>query len=559
MLMEMRDDNLLGFLSETVLFQGLDQESLANLTSLFEIVTFGRGEFVISQGDLDESLYILISGKIRLTYQNNQRGDVIKAGLLERGDILNFEMLEPGTKAPFSARTVSSTTLVKINRKNLRTAVKQLPQIYKPLSVLFHSHKLALKKGAHSRFDDETIYYMNRRHPINLVFSLLLPLIFAGITIPLIITFYNSTLMSTGLLLLVVDCIVISLWVLWCIIDWINDYAVITSKRVLFEEKVMFFYHSQHESPMSAILSVTMATTIISRLFSYGDILVRTYTGMIVLPAQRDPAFIGDIVETLWKRNKDTSAEHQKEEVQTTLRRELGLPIENTDEIVDEEQPEDEYARQGAILSFFANVFSLIKEDTDKTTYWTHWIFLIKGLFFPAVLFSGLLVFSMYRTSGMINFMSDKSFYLLFGSLFLLTVLWLLYRYFDWRNDYYVISDEQVLDVYKKPLGREEKNSAQIKNILSIEFKRLGIIGLLLNYGTVYIRVGESTLTFDNVYNPAFIQQKLFRKMELLEQRTKEEREEAERLRMAEMIAAYHQMLTLDKNSTSNIEEIESD
>lgn len=53
-------------------------------------------------------------------------------------------------------------------------------------------------------------------------------------------------------------------------------------------------------------------------------------------------AFIGDIVETLWKRNKDTSAEHQKEEVQTTLRRELGLPIENTDEIVDEEQPEDE-------------------------------------------------------------------------------------------------------------------------------------------------------------------------------------------------------------------------
>lgn len=71
-------------------------------------------------------------------------------------------------------------------------------------------------------------------------------------------------------------------------------------------------------------------------------------------------------------------------------------------------------------------MFSLIKEDTDKTTYWTHWIFLIKGLFFPAVLFSGLLVFSMYRTSGMINFMSDKSFYLLFGSLFLLTVLWLL-------------------------------------------------------------------------------------------------------------------------------------
>lgn len=553
--MEETEDSFVDFLSDNILFHQLDNESLGSLAALFEIGRYDRGAFVIAQNDLDESLYFVLTGKIRLTHQVAGHSDVLKAGILERGDLLNYEMLEPGTKAPFSARALSPVTIAKINRKNLRTVVKQLPQLYHPLSVLFQSHKLAVRKGSHTRFAEESIYYLARRHPIHLGFSLLLPLIFAVITIPLINAFFQSTAMTSGLLLFGLDTIIVLAWILWCIIDWINDYVVITSRRVLFEEKVMFFYHSQHESPMSAILSVTKETTLLGRFFSYGDILVRTYTGMIVLPGQKNPWLLVDFIETLWNRNKHTYEVHEKEEVQITLRRELGLSTEMEEEIPEEDHPTEEYSRKGSILSALANIFSLIKVDESQTTYWTHWIFLIKGLFLPFVMLVGLLIFSMYRTSGLIDFLTDTSFYLLFGIFITITVLWLLYQYFDWRNDYYVISEEQILDVYKKPLGREEKNFAQIKNILSIEFKRLGIIGLLLNYGTVYIRVGDSTLTFDNVYNPAFIQQALFRKMETLEQKLIEEKQVAERNRMAEMIAAYHQMVSKENQSSISQED----
>ncbi len=549
MLMKEKDDAFVDFLSDNILFHHLDNETLGTLSAFFTLVEYDRGAFIINQGELDESLFFILSGKIRLTLQVAGRGEVLKAGIIERGDLLNYEMLEPGIKAPYSARALTPVSIAKIDRRNLRIVVKQFPELYQPLSVLYQSHKMAVRKGSHTRFAEESIYFLARRHPIHLVFSLLLPLFFAAITLPLINAFYRSTEMTSGLLLFGLDLFIVLAWIVWCIIDWVNDYAVITSRRVLFEEKVMFFYHSQHESPMSAILSVTAATSLLGRLFAYGDILVKTYTGLIVLPGQKNPSLIVDIIETLWSRNKTTNSVHEKEEVQTTLRRELGLPIIQSEGVVEDEQPTEEYSKAGSLLSALANVFSLIKEEENQVTYWTHWIFLIKGLFLPTVLFLGLLTFSIYRTSGLINFFSDPSFYLLFGVLLSVTLAWLLYKYFDWRNDYYVISDEQILDVYKKPLGREEKNSAQIKNILSIEYKRLGIIGLLLNYGTVYIRVGDSTLTFDNVYNPAFIQQALFRRMETLEQKSNEERQISERNRMAEMIAAYHQMVSKENQS----------
>ena len=90
---------------------------------------------------------------------------------------------------------------------------------------------------------------------------------------------------------------------------------------------------------------------------------------------------------------------------------------------------------------------------------------------------------------------------------------WWLYQYIDWHNDVYLITSDQVVDVNKKPLGHEDRQAAPLKNILGIEYKRLGIIGLLLNFGTVFIRVGDRQLTFDQVFNPSEVQRELFHRL----------------------------------------------
>jgi hypothetical protein len=119
---------------------------------------------------------------------------------------------------------------------------------------------------------------------------------------------------------------------------------------------------------------------------------------------------------------------------------------------------------------------------------------------------------------------------------------WWLYTYLDWHNDIYLITSEQVVDLNRKPLGKEERRVAPIRNILSVEYRREGIVGLLLNFGTVFIRVGDTTLTFDYVYNPSEVQRELFHRLAQRTVRERQQQADAERERMAEWIGVYHRL-----------------
>jgi uncharacterized membrane protein YdbT with pleckstrin-like domain len=120
---------------------------------------------------------------------------------------------------------------------------------------------------------------------------------------------------------------------------------------------------------------------------------------------------------------------------------------------------------------------------------------------------------------------------------------WWLYQYWDWRNDRYIVTDDQLIDLYKKPLGQEQRRSAPIKNIQTVEFERLGLVSLILNFGTVFIRVGDSTLTFDYVYNPSEAQQDIFERYQQFNQKQKVREKEALRDEVAEWIEIYHEVV----------------
>jgi hypothetical protein len=68
----------------------------------------------------------------------------------------------------------------------------------------------------------------------------------------------------------------------------------------------------------------------------------------------------------------------------------------------------------------------------------------------------------------------------------------------------------------------------------------VGIWGLLFNFGTVTARIGKAQFTFDNVHNPAQVQQDIFARMDERQAQQKEAEAARERARMAEWLAAYH-------------------
>jgi hypothetical protein len=91
------------------------------------------------------------------------------------------------------------------------------------------------------------------------------------------------------------------------------------------------------------------------------------------------------------------------------------------------------------------------------------------------------------------------------------------------------------VDINRHPLGSEEKRTAPVKNIQTVEYKRNGIIALTLNFGTVRIQIGNEELTFDYVYNPSVVQMEIFNHLREFNEHAKH----LEQKRMVDWISTY--------------------
>jgi len=122
----------------------------------------------------------------------------------------------------------------------------------------------------------------------------------------------------------------------------------------------------------------------------------------------------------------------------------------------------------------------------------------------------------------------------------------------DWTNDIYKITPDQILDIERKPLGTEEKKSASLDSILSLEHTRNGILQLIFNYGDVIVNVGQSQFVFKGVNNPDQVHQDVADYMEARERKKREEQVIRERQRMVNWFDIYHQETEKFDNSAND-------
>ena len=62
----------------------------------------------------------------------------------------------------------------------------------------------------------------------------------------------------------------------WFVIDYLNDYYVITTKRVLRHERVFVVYENQQTAPLERIQDVTSQASIFGKLFNYALLTITT-------------------------------------------------------------------------------------------------------------------------------------------------------------------------------------------------------------------------------------------------------------------------------------------
>jgi hypothetical protein len=261
------------------------------------------------------------------------------------------------------------------------------------------------------------------------------------------------------------------------------------------------------------------------------------------------------MISEYWMRTRVAAVSTEKEAMKDEIRKKLGMPLPKRpppDYALPIHEPEAPVQRRSNFLRLLgANTLKLRYETGDTVIYRKHWVVLILEAWLPVVGILGIIVLFFQRlwvlardpTQSFLSFQGGITLDTWSLALFILLFVflgWFVYRVIDWSNDKFIVNAEQIIDVDRKPFGTETRNAAQLENILGTEYQRIGILGNIFNYGTVYITVGGTKLAFEDVMDPASVQSDINRRFAARKAQNEQERVAKERERMAEWLATYH-------------------
>ena len=531
-------DARIEFLKKSHLFLGLKDEELTAIANELGEDTYSKGQAIYDEGSPAGTLEIIFQGRVNFTRLD--QGKPVKMHAMVKGDYFGEEGLIRGQVRDRSAMAEVNTTLLSLNRKAYIRLLKTAPGLRHNIEVMTSSRQLAAQLNYTWLNENEIIFFLARKHRFLLFQALILPAIFL---LPVIILIVLAFLFSSATLGLLggFSLVAVLAWGLWRGIDWGNDYYIVTNQRVIWLEKVIAFYDSRTEAGMGTILSVNTDTELFSRMFDFGTVVVRTYTGQIRMQYVRHPKQAAALIEELLTRTKEEGKRATEESMKKAIRLKLGFE-KPPEKPAKPQTPAKPARKPNPIAAWWKNAFKMRVEDGNIITYHKH----IFGFFRDASPYA----FGIFVLCGVVlgwpflSFTSGNIMPLWLGTLFMVGVLvlfgFIVYVYMDWENDIYQVTPDQIIDIYKKPFGTEDRRVAALENILSTEYKRTGFFGIVFNYGTVYVMVGTEAYNFEDVADPPSVQQDIIRRQMGSRQKKADAAAALEQNRMTDWLAMYH-------------------
>jgi len=538
--MTFTEERIVGFLHSSFPFNLLDESELQRIVPLFGRVKLPAKTVIYRQGDIPDHFYLILSGNVLATLPGKQVKE--KNWRMQPGDTLGGEVLRTNLYRLMDTVCETDVELLRIDQAALQELCKEIPVLDDALRLTMQTFLLRRKLDLPWLGKEEKVNLISRRHPFFLFFRIIL---FCGIGLAAFGLFLSLAFTAKGFLIGVFILALLALLLggvmaAWAALEWTNDYFIITRDRVLVQKKLIGFFDSRQESPLSAILSTGLDTSFIGRMIGYGAINLRSYTGNLRFKNLPSVHLIYELLENLRHRTDKENRSQNQDDMREVLQQRLGggtPPLHPTREGESDTFHMAMY-QSGSLLDLAARFFGLRHAKEGSVVYRTHWWILLKKTAIPGLLLAGVIFLVVLKLIGFMPLVSETLIYTLALLLAIGAWGWWLYQYIDWHNDIYVVTPDQLVDISRRPLGSEQRRSAPIKNIQTVEFTRKGIIGLVLNYGTVRIQIGNEELTFDNVYDPASIQAEIFAQFK----RNSEKLKRLEQQKMADWISAYDQI-----------------
>jgi len=526
------------------LFQRIKGDQMDKLLSGAELVYFPAGRMIYHENTLAQALYVVYEGRVEILREFKR--ELLHKNLIKPLHVFGEDIFADSQRRT-SARALEDTILIKLNRDMILSIVAQNPACHTAAARQFASYNYLIS----SRFTalpDETLCFISQPHPIAIISKMagvLLIFLVAGI---FLFAFRDSGFFSSVLFqwILGISSALTLVWLVYVYFEWANDYFFFTDKRVSSTRRKYLLFEERGESPLSAVESVQVNKSLLGRTLRFGDLDVSTYTGATRI--RQVPAVDNalSLLQYLVKRRRSETDDEALEAFQDDLQARIQPQARMKMPVGGEVDPD----MVGQVHVEAESDQTQIGPEAEEIILRKHFTVLISKTFIPVLLLLSHVLFTIFARINQLPFALRPWFnsWMAVDSGFL--VLWALYRYADWHNDRFIISDEMLIDIDRRPFGSEEKRSAPLERIQSVRYKKNGIFGLLFNFGTVFIRIGDEEFTFDDLHQPARVSEWIFAAKENLLEKGKMTRHHTEKQRALDWIEAYHRLQQQEKNKT---------
>jgi CRP-like cAMP-binding protein/membrane protein YdbS with pleckstrin-like domain len=584
--------SLLDRLREVSLFANLSREYLRLLSGYVCLEYHRPGAILARQGDPATSLMILEEGEavVRLqvgrgsprtvTHLKAQRGELpspTKPGPLE-GNYFGAHALLADEMRGATVEVTQPSVWIVLKRKDFERFLDDVGLHPEDLESSEQPDE-ETRAPRPSLEGDLPLPYKVRRHwfvpvsritPLGLLLILVLALILADVMSGLP-ALSQSVLLVLGIGLSVL----LAFSIIYRYFDWWNDTYEITNQAVIHTERNLLLSEQRYEIPLNQIQNVNIFVTVLGRQLGFGDVAIDTAAqrGQIHFTIIPHPAHVQQLIQRASAQARSGLQIQQRESIRHQLedrlypeRLEPRLP--DSMQIPPESKPDpdamDQHGRFRTLRSWFPRFE--IRED-GKVTWRKHWINLFQrtGVQFLAFLLAIyiLLAFALAYATETVGLDSvelppvswvgfEGWLFLVFIVLGMLAFLWFLYQYVDWRNDIYIVTDDEVVDV-ERDLAvfpffffyTESRRQASLGNVQYVDFRIPSPLAMILNYGNVIVQTAgaEGRLDFLFVSNPRRVHDEILRRLAVFQER-QQEREFQERWGdMPQWFEAYRDLL----------------
>ena len=500
-------------LRDIPVFADLDAAQLNLLSGELELREFDRGADIIVQGQAADGLLIVLSGTA-LLFQTHEDSSNEPLATLSANQSINHEALFDELALAASLRAIEPVAIAVLTRKRFNILLDQHPDLRAALGANYRTSGRRISPQFAEQREGEEVLIYTHRHWWSFLRSawlplVIMPLMWAG-------AFFIQS-QAAAVVLVALSFALPGLAILYFVAEWRNDALIVTDQRIIRIDRTILSMRRQiTQVGLESVHEINFeypAYDPFARIFRYGRLIIKTAgaQGNLHLDLIPNPERFQQLLIEDRRYFERRQAQRHNEMVRGELQKWLAGDShgeDGTDVESAKTGPPNPLPGTNGYLST-----RIVMSNGDivyrkHASVWLQHTFL-PGLVVIASLVGLLLSLTWVRDDLRVVTLPVSMVALLIGSVAYYWLDW------DWRNDIYVISDDTITLIHKRPFFLQNlRDQILVERIDNVESVRTGLLAAIMKYGDVRMSLigADEQKLFQKVPKPQEIQQEISRR-----------------------------------------------